>query len=120
MKTLLMIAATLLLPAAASAADLTGAWKVDSSVGTTPITVNCRLVQTGHALSGDCTPATGNAGPTALTGWTEGSRALWGYDVTFRGQPAHVGFIADITANGALAGTLELSGKPSPFTAIRK
>ena len=120
MKTLVIIAAVLLAPAAASAADLTGAWKVASSVGTTAITVNCNLVQTGHALSGTCAPATGDAGPTALTGWVEDDHALWGYDVTFRGQPAHVGFIADIKPDGTLSGALELAGKPSPFTAARK
>ena len=120
MKALAIVAAALLVPIAAQAADLSGAWKVDSSVGKTAITVNCTLVQTGHALSGACAPATGDAGPTALTGWVEGDRALWGYDVTFRGQPAHVGFIADIKPNGSLSGALELAGKPSPFTAAKK
>ena len=120
MRMLLIITAALLAPGLASAASLTGAWTVASSVGTTPIKVNCNLVQAGHALSGTCAPATGDAGPTDLTGWVEDDHALWGYDVTFRGQPAHVGFIADIKPDGTLSGALELGGKPSPFTATRK
>ena len=120
MRTVLIIAAALALPGAALSADITGAWKVDSSVGTTPISINCNLVQTGGMLTGDCAPATGTAGPTALAGAVEGATAQWGYDVTFRGQPAHVGYVADIKSDSAMTGTLTLSGKPSPFTATKK
>ena len=120
MKRLLLAAAVLALPGGALAADISGAWKVDSSVGTTPISINCTLVQTGHALTGACAPATGDAGPTALTGTVDGSKAAWGYDVVFRSKPAHVGYVADIASDAAMTGTLELSGKPSPFTAARK
>lgn len=120
MKRLLIIAAALLAPVPAIAADISGAWKVDSSVGTTPISINCTLVQSGKDLTGACAPATGDAGPTALTGTVDGSKAQWGYDVTFRGQPAHVGYVAEITSPTSMTGTLELSGKPSPFKATRQ
>ncbi len=120
MKTLLLVAATLVLPAAAHAADISGAWKIDSSVGTTPISINCTLVQAGHALSGACAPAVGDAGPTNLTGTVDGTKAAWGYDVVFRGKPAHVGYTADIASDAAMTGVLDLAGKPSPFTAARR
>jgi len=120
MRTFLLAAGALLLPCAALAADISGDWKIDSSVGTTPISINCTLVQTGQALSGACAPAVGNAGPTALTGAVDGAKAAWGYDVVFRGKPAHVGYTADITSDSAMTGVLELSGKPSPFTAARR
>ena len=120
MRTVLIIAAALVLPGAALAADLSGAWKVDSSVGATPISINCNLVQAGGKLTGDCAPATGNAGPTALTGTVDGAKAQWGYDVVFRGAPAHVGYVADIKSDNAMTGMLTLSGKPSPFTAAKK
>ena len=120
MKTLLLVAVGLALPGVAFAADISGAWKIDSSVGTTPISINCTLVQTGHALSGACAPAVGAAGPTALTGTVDGSKAAWGYDVVFRGKPAHVGYTADIASDAAMTGVLELAGKPSPFTAARR
>ena len=120
MKPLLILAAGLIAPGLAFAGDLTGAWKVDSSVGKTPIVVNCSLVQSGDALSGSCAPATGDAGPTALTGKVAGTHATWGYDVVFKGAPAHVGYAADITSDTAMTGVLELSGKPSPFTATKQ
>jgi hypothetical protein len=120
MNTLLLAVMGVVLPAAALAADISGAWKIDSSVGTTPISINCTLVQAGHALSGACAPAVGDAGPTALTGTVDGNKAAWGYDVVFRGKPAHVGYTADIASDAAMAGVLELSGKPSPFTAARR
>ncbi|HEY5412406.1 MAG TPA: hypothetical protein VIJ94_16935 [Caulobacteraceae bacterium] len=119
MKPILFAAAALLLaPGLALAQDLSGAWTISSSVGTTPITVNCTLVQKGEALSGACAPAAGT--PTAFTGVVTGTHASWGYDVTFRGQPAHVGFEADISSDTAMTGVLKLAGKPSPFTAVRK
>src|SRR5665213_1484530 len=106
MKTLLLAALCLSLPAAALAADISGAWKIDSSVGTTPISINCTLVQAGQTLSGACAPAVGDAGPTALTGTVDGNKAAWGYDVVFRGKPAHVGYTADIASDAAMTGVL--------------
>ncbi len=120
MKPILLAAALLMAPGLALAQDLSGAWTISSSVGTTPITVDCTLVQTGMALSGSCAPAAG--APTAFTGgMVMGTHANWGYDVTFRGQPSHVGFEADIASDTAMSGMLKLGGgKPSPFTATKK
>ena len=121
MRALLIAAALLPVPAAAFAADLSGQWKIDSSVGTTPITVNCTLAQSGQTLSGACTPAAGNSGPTSFSdGTVDGPKVAWGYDVTFAGKPAHVGFTADITSDTTMTGVLSLNGKPSPFTAAKR
>ena len=119
MKRILFTAALVLMaPGLALAQDLSGAWTVSSSVGTTPITVNCTLVQKGETLSGACAPAAGT--PTAFTGVVTGTHASWGYDVTFRGQPSHVGFEAEISSDTAMTGMLKLGDKPSPFTAVKK
>ncbi len=120
MKPILLAAVLVMAPGLALAQDLSGAWTISSSVGTTPITVDCTLVQKGLALSGSCAPAGGT--PTAFTGMVTGTHASWGYDVTFRGQPSHVGFEADIASDTAMSGMLKLglAGKPSPFTAVKK
>jgi len=119
MKPILSAAAAALFASSpALAQDLTGAWTVSSSVGTTPITVACALAQTGEVLTGTCTPAGGTAGP-AFTGSVKGSHARWGYDVTFRGQPSHVGFEADITSDTAMKGVLTLGTRPNAFTAVK-
>jgi hypothetical protein len=114
----ILLAGVLLAASPAAPTSFSGAWKVDSSVGTTPIVVHCMLIQTGSALSGACAPAGGE--PTALTGTVEGSSAQWGYDVTFRGQPGHVGFKAEIKSASSMSGVLDLSGRPSPFTAAKQ
>ena len=120
MKPILFAAALLMTPGLALAQDLSGAWTISSSVGTTPITVSCTLVQAGEALSGSCAPAGG--APAAFTGGVaKGAKASWGYDVTFRDQPSHVGFEADVTSDRSMSGLLKLgAGKPSPFTAVKK
>ncbi len=120
MKSILLAAALLMAPGLALAADLSGAWTVSSSVGTTPITVNCTLVQKGEALTGSCAPGTAPNAPVAFTGSVKGSHASWGYDVTFRDQPGHVGFEADASSKSAMAGVLSLNGRPSPFKATKK
>ena len=119
MKPVLIAAALLATPAMAAAQDLTGAWTVSSSVGATPITVACDLVQKGEVLTGTCTPGGGTAGPQ-FTGSVKGAHASWGYDVTFRGQPSHVGFDAEASSDTRMMGTLTLGTRPSPFTAVKK
>ena len=119
MKRILLLAALLTAPGLALAQDLSGAWTISSSVGTTPITVSCTLVQAGEALSGSCAPAGG--APAAFTGGViKGGKASWGYDVAFRDKPSHVGFEADVVSDASMTGVLKLGGKPSPFTAVKK
>ena len=119
MKPILLAAALLATPGLALAQDLSGAWTISSSVGTTPITVTCALTQTGAAITGACKPAGGDDSP-AFTVVVQGAHASWGYDVLFRGQTSHVGFEADIVSAAAMKGLLTLGGnKPSPFTAAK-
>ena len=119
MKSTILAAALLATPGLALAQDLSGAWTVSSSVGTTPITVSCALTRTGEAITGACKPAGGDDSPT-FTVTVQGAHATWGYDVPFRGKMSHVGFEADIISDTAMKGMLTLGGgKPSPFTAVK-
>ena len=119
MKTILLAAALLATPGLALAQDISGAWTISSSVGTTPITVSCALTQTGKAITGTCRPADGADSP-AFTVVIQGAHASWGYDVLFRGQMSHVGFEADIVSGTSMKGLLTLGGnKPSTFTAVK-
>ena len=119
MKPILLAAAMLTAPAIAAAQDLSGAWTISSSVGTTPITVACALAQKGEALPGTCRPAGGTDGP-AFSGVVKGAHASWGYDVPFRGQTSHVGFEAEIVSDTAMKGVLTLGARPSAFTAVKQ
>ena len=116
MKPLLLAALLAMSPAIAVAQDLSGEWTISSSVGTTPITVHCTLLQTGQELDGLCAPAGGESGPV-FRGTVKGDHASWGYDVTFRGQRSHVGFEADYNGGRAMKGELKLGDRTSPFTA---
>ena len=119
MKIFLSVIVTSLGSGIALAADISGDWKIQSTVGATPIEVNCTLVQSANELSGICTPVMANAEPAELTGSVNGSSAKWDYDVVFNGNPGHVGFVADIISDYVMSGTLLLSGSPSPFTATK-
>lgn len=120
MKRIFSLAGLIALPGIASALDLSGDWKIDSSVGgTTPIVVNCTLVQSGDKLTGHCTPVMANAEPAELTGTATAGSAVWAYDVVFNGNPGHIEFEADAVSDDAMSGTLMLSGTPAPFTAAR-
>ena len=119
MKSFLLAAALVATPGLALAQDISGAWTISSSVGTTPITVTCALTHTGAAITGTCKPAGGDDSP-AFTVAVQGAHASWGYDVSFRGRMSHVGFEADILSATAMKGLLSLGGaKPSPFTAAK-
>lgn len=118
MKRILLIAAVLA-PAAASALNLSGEWKIDSTAGTTPIIIDCVLRQTGNALAGNCAPRSEGSTPVALTGSVDGTRASWGYSVVFRGNPGTMAFDASLATQGFMQGTLKLDGKPTPFRANR-
>ena len=107
---LLLAAALLATPGLALAQNVSGAWTISSSVGTTPITVSCALTQTGTAITGTCKPAGGDDSP-AFTGVVQGAHASWGYDVVFRGQTRHVGFEVDIVSDTSMKGMLTLGGK---------
>jgi hypothetical protein len=120
MKTLSFAAAVAFLPSAAFGADLTGEWKISSSIGETPITVYCTLVQTGNELSGSCTPEMANAEPADLVGSVDETSAEWSYDVVFNGNPGHVAFSAETVSDEQMSGDLSLSGTPTKFTATKQ
>ncbi|HEY5567652.1 MAG TPA: hypothetical protein VIM81_10455 [Gammaproteobacteria bacterium] len=119
MKNVLLVCVGSVAAAPALAADLSGTWKIDSSVGGAPVVVQCTLAQAGNALSGSCRPQVDGIPPSDLIGVVDGARAKWGYDVVFNGNPGRVDYEAEIGADGTLTGTMFLSGNPTPFTAAK-
>jgi hypothetical protein len=119
MKSFLLAAASLAC-ASAFGAEFTGLWKIRSSVGATPVTISCTLIQTGNSLAGSCQPQVEGIGATELTGAVDGSSAEWGYDVVFNGNPGRVDYRAVIAADGTMQGTMNLSGTPTAFAAVKE
>jgi hypothetical protein len=116
---LAVMIATVFSASAILAADLTGDWTIESSIGDTPIMVHCTLIQSNDTLSGSCTPVMADPMPSELTGTVSDSGAEWGYDVVFNGNPGHVGFVAEAVSEDSMSGALDLSGTPTRFTARR-
>jgi hypothetical protein len=115
----LLLAASLACTSAFGA-EFTGLWKIQANVGTTPVMINCNLIQTGGTLAGSCQPQVESIGATELTGVVSGSDAEWGYDVVFNGNPGRVDYRAAISADGTMQGTMSLSGTPTAFTAVKE
>jgi 3-phenylpropionate/cinnamic acid dioxygenase small subunit len=107
------------LAVAAPATSLSGDWKIDATAGTTPIVIDCTLVQTGSTLSGQCAPRNEDATWVELTGSASAKSASWGYAVVFRGSPGTVAFEASTIGALWMKGTLKLNGKPSAFSATK-
>ena len=110
------IAAALLAPAVASAADLNGAWKLKVDVADMTIDVNCNLTQSAAALSGTCKRAEGDEMPATLTGTVDGEALSWGYDIDMQGQSMHVTYKAQVQPDGTMKGTIEVPGVSGTFT----
>jgi glyoxylase-like metal-dependent hydrolase (beta-lactamase superfamily II) len=82
------------------------------------VTILCTITQLDDRLSGNCRPQVDGISATDLTGTANGANARWGYDVVFNDNPGRVDYEATI-ADGAMTGTMFLSGNPSPFRASK-
>ena len=123
MKKLLIAAAAaaLFAPSLASAADLSGVWKIVANVQDMTVDVTCDLTEQGAALSGTCgrTDAGGET-PVATSGTVDGSTAKWAYDVNFQGMPLHIAYTGDVKSDTAMEGTLDVAGGQGTFTATKQ
>ena len=120
MKLKHLAAALALAPAAASAADFSGTWRIDNLFNGASAFIACTLVQAGNALSGSCKPEIPGIAATELRGTVESSTAKWGYDVVFNGNAARVDYVAELGADGTLKGSVLRNGTPSPLTAVKQ
>jgi len=115
-----VMALTALAPSAAWAVDFSGTWKIDNLFNGATSVITCTIAQAGNALSGSCRPEIPGIAASDLIGTVDGSSAKWGYDVVFNGNPARVDYVAELTPDGALKGSLLRNGAPSPITAVKQ
>ncbi len=120
MKLIQIVALAAFAPALASAADLSGTWKLDNTFNGKVSTIYCTLVQAGNALTGSCRPDLPGMEASQLTGTVNGSSAKWGYDLVFNGKPARVDYEAALAADGSMAGNLLRNGSGSPIKGVRQ
>ena len=103
-------------PAAASAADVTGAWKLDASVPSYNFnfTLTCSFKQDADKLGGDCKDAQGAS--MAATGTVAANAVTFAYDTTFAGNPLHVVYKATVQDDGTLKGDFDAGQATGTFT----
>ena len=118
-------ACALMLPGLASAADVSGAWKVVISVADMSFHANCTFAQAAAALTGTCVPADPPADgapapkPSATTGSVDGSNVKFGYDISFGDMMLHLDYTGALTSDTAMAGKLDVAGMEGTFTATK-
>ena len=116
-----LLVLTALAPSAAfAAADFAGTWRIDNLFNGASAIIICTLVQTGNALSGNCKPDIPGMAGSDLAGTVDGSSAKWGYDLVFNGNAARVDYVAELSADGTLKGSVLRNGSPSPITAVKQ
>jgi hypothetical protein len=128
MKKLLILAAAaaaLTLPGLASAADLTGAWKVTVSFGDMTFHTNCAFTQNAAALTGACTPADPPADgapapkPAPVTGSVDGSNVKFSYDIMLGDMPLHLDYVGALESDTSMKGNIGAGDMQIPFTATK-
>jgi len=111
----------LALAPAAHATDVTGLWIVSSSLGQTPVTMDCSVLQVGVKLEGWCEPESADATPTALSGQIDRDTASWSYDLTVQGQPIRLAYQGMVSADQkTISGQLTYGTSSAGLSAMRK
>ena len=119
MKNLLIAAALALAPAGASAADLSGVWKVHGVfTGVIDYTATCTFRQAGANLAGPCVDPQNNTNAQAK-GAVDGGAIEFGYDARFSGLALHLDYKGSLQPDGTLKGVIDTGGPQGAFTANR-
>ena len=118
------MAGALALPGLASAADVTGPWKLAVTFGDMTFHTNCDFKQAGAALSGTCTaadPAPDGAAPkpAPVTGSVDGPAVKFAYDVSFGDMMLHLDYAGALDSDTAMKGDITVADMKVPFTATK-
>ena len=128
MKKLLILAAAcaLSLPGLASAANITGLWKVTVNAGDMMFHSNCDLKQSGSAITGTCVSTDAPPGgggdapkPSAVTGTVDGSTVKFAHDVSFGDMTMHLDYTGALASDTAMAGKISVADMQIDFTATK-
>jgi hypothetical protein len=87
----------------ALADSMTGTWKVTGEVSGNPVAPVCTVVQTGTALTGQCTS---RGVPIKLTGKVDDSRVKWRYSVDYEGQTWTLTYTGKMQSPSEITGTI--------------
>jgi hypothetical protein len=103
----------------AVAADVTGKWKVEGTIGNFPVNLVCTFKEDNGKLTGVCKGE--DVGELKITGETDSKTVKWNYDVNFQGQQFTVFYEAQLESANEMKGTITVMGNPSgSFTAKKQ
>ena len=125
MKKLVLAAVVALLPGAALAADISGAWNVAGAFDAMGIKYNsaCTLKQdSGGKLTGTCqgTQQESVATTGAVTTGADGKTAVeFAYDTSYQGSPVHLDYKGALQADGTVTGAVDAGGISGTFVATK-
>lgn len=124
-KPIAMACAASLIALPASAADLTGLWKLTAKVETFGFTLNCKFAQAGEKLTGVCTDMATNdpqhkpQGSHVLTsGEVSGDKVRFTYKTHFLLIPFTCSYSGVVTGD-EFSGEAAAPGHKGTFTAVR-
>ena len=120
MKSFIIAAIIACAPAAALAADISGAWTINGDIGGGAVKWSsaCVLKQdSAGKLSGTCKGT--QSEDAAATGSVTGTSMEVIYDTTYQGSPVHLDYKGDLQADGSVKGTVDTGGPPGTFTATK-
>jgi hypothetical protein len=125
MKKLVLAAVLALLPGAALAADISGAWNVAGAFDSMGIKFNsaCTLAQdSAGKVTGTCQGTQQESAATtgAVTTGADGKTAVeFAYDTSYQGSPVHLDFKGQVQADGTMSGAVDAGGISGTFTAAK-
>jgi len=127
MKLALALASVVLIAAVtpASAADLTGVWRLNCQVETFGFVLECKFSQTGQALGGVCTDLSTNdsthkpqGSHPLVTGKVEGDKVSFAYRTHFLLIPFTAAYSGTVSGD-RITGEAIAPGHKGVFTAVR-
>jgi hypothetical protein len=118
MKSLVIVAATVLLFGPALAADVSGTWNLEMRwPGDRQATGVCTFEQDGRKLSGKC----GGDDKFAITGQIDDKRLTWEFDVEQNGSRGHMVFSGELDDAGTtINGSCSIVGAQDGTFAMTK
>lgn len=118
MKTLVFLLLLSALPA--SAADISGVWKVDGSVENNPVTPTCTLKQTDAKVSGSCNFDADHV--TDITGEVKGKEVTWKLTLEYQGTDYTLTFNGTLDSDASIKGSIAVnpSDTNGDFTAKKQ
>jgi hypothetical protein len=118
MKYLLMTAACIGLAQAtpAAAAEVSGDWSIEGTIGQMPLQVICSLKEADQKLTGSCHNEQYPDLP--LAGESHDGHVSWTYTVNYQGQQLQVTYAGQLESPTSMKGDILVGGNPSgSFTA---